>query len=208
MILTSKSNPLIRETISLKEKKGRRETGLFLVEGTKMAAECRRSALEIERVILSESYAGEEYGEAVRVSDELGPDSETQTRSADRLLSFAGRGFRSRQYGRDYPHGECGGLFSALSCGLHRPVFSQERPGQHERNFFHRVVYRVPRRDFFRAFRRSDLCGGYARRKHFLFFSARNSRLQSAMRPTEFRKKYSAARSARFAFRCSRNRKA
>lgn len=71
MILTSKSNPLIRETISLKEKKGRRETGLFLVEGTKMAAECRRSALEIERVILSESYAGEEYGEAVRVSDEL-----------------------------------------------------------------------------------------------------------------------------------------
>ena len=46
MILTSKSNPLIRETLSLKEKKGRKETGLFLVEGAKMASECLKSGME------------------------------------------------------------------------------------------------------------------------------------------------------------------
>lgn len=56
MILTSKNNPLIKETASLKEKKGRKELGLFLVEGRKMVAECKRSDLEIERVFVAESY--------------------------------------------------------------------------------------------------------------------------------------------------------
>jgi hypothetical protein len=39
MVLTSKNNPLIKETASLKDKKGRRATGLFLVEGVKMTKE-------------------------------------------------------------------------------------------------------------------------------------------------------------------------
>ena len=56
MILTSKNNPLIKETASLKEKKGRKELGLFLVEGEKMARECINSDFEIERVFVSESY--------------------------------------------------------------------------------------------------------------------------------------------------------
>ena len=59
MILTSKNNPLIKETASLKEKKGRKELGLFLVEGVKMALECGKSGFEIERVFVSESYVGE-----------------------------------------------------------------------------------------------------------------------------------------------------
>ncbi len=59
MILTSKNNPLIKETAALKEKKGRKELGLFLVEGRKMLSECQKSALEIERVFLSEEYEGE-----------------------------------------------------------------------------------------------------------------------------------------------------
>ena len=59
MILTSKNNPLIKETASLKEKKGRKQLGLFLVEGAKMALECQKSNFEIERVFLSESYRGE-----------------------------------------------------------------------------------------------------------------------------------------------------
>ena len=59
MILTSKNNPLIKETASLKEKKGRKELGLFLVEGRKMVAECQKSPIEIERVFVSESYTGE-----------------------------------------------------------------------------------------------------------------------------------------------------
>ncbi len=74
MILTSKNNPLIKETASLKEKKGRKQLGLFLVEGRKMVAECQKSPLEIERVFVAESYQGElAFPETllVRVSDEV-----------------------------------------------------------------------------------------------------------------------------------------
>ncbi len=74
MILTSKNNPLVKETVALKEKKGRKEQGLFLVEGRKMALECKRSALEIERVFVSQSYEGElpfEEELIVRVSEEI-----------------------------------------------------------------------------------------------------------------------------------------
>ena len=74
MILTSKNNPLIKETASLKEKKGRKELGLFLVEGRKMVAECQKSPIEIERVFVAESYAGEipfEESMVVRVSDDV-----------------------------------------------------------------------------------------------------------------------------------------
>ena len=58
MILTSKNNPLVKETAALKEKKARKEQGLFLVEGRKMAVECQRSDFEIDRVFVAESYAG------------------------------------------------------------------------------------------------------------------------------------------------------
>ena len=56
MILTSKNNPLIKETASLKEKKGRKTLGAFLVEGKKMSRECIASDFGIERVFLSESF--------------------------------------------------------------------------------------------------------------------------------------------------------
>ena len=59
MILTSKNNPLIKETASLKEKKGRKELGLFLVEGRKMTTECQKSNFVVERVFVAESYVGE-----------------------------------------------------------------------------------------------------------------------------------------------------
>lgn len=74
MILTSKNNPLIKETASLKEKKGRKELGLFLVEGRKMALECLKSDFEIERVFVTESYECElPFAEelVVRVSDDV-----------------------------------------------------------------------------------------------------------------------------------------
>lgn len=59
MILTSKNNPLVKETASLKEKKGRKELSLFLVEGAKMARECQKSDCKIDRVFVSESYRGD-----------------------------------------------------------------------------------------------------------------------------------------------------
>ena len=74
MILTSKNNPLIKETAALKDKKARKEYGLFLVEGYKMALECQKSRLEIERVFVAESYRGELPAcdiEPVCVSDDV-----------------------------------------------------------------------------------------------------------------------------------------
>ena len=74
MILTSKNNPLIKETAALKDKKGRKQTGLFLVEGIKMARECLRSDFQMERVFVSQSYQGElDFPERllVRVSDNV-----------------------------------------------------------------------------------------------------------------------------------------
>lgn len=59
MIITSKNNPLIKETAALKEKKARKQLGLFLVEGVKMTRECMASSFEIERVFLAENYRGE-----------------------------------------------------------------------------------------------------------------------------------------------------
>ena len=59
MILTSKNNPLIKQTAALKEKKARKEQGVFLVEGKKMSMECLASGFEIERTFLAEEYAGD-----------------------------------------------------------------------------------------------------------------------------------------------------
>ena len=59
MILTSKNNPLIKETASLKDKKGRREHNAFLVEGIKMAKECQKSDFCIERVFVAENFDGD-----------------------------------------------------------------------------------------------------------------------------------------------------
>ena len=59
MILTSKNNPLIKQTAALKEKKARKEQGVFLVEGRKMSKECLASGFEIERTFLAEDYAGD-----------------------------------------------------------------------------------------------------------------------------------------------------
>lgn len=74
MILTSKNNPLVKETAALKEKKARKEQGMFLVEGRKMAVECRNSDFEVDRVFVAESYTGENpfpTEQTVCVSDDV-----------------------------------------------------------------------------------------------------------------------------------------
>lgn len=54
MIITSKNNPLVKETATLKDKKGRKLLGSFLVEGRKMAEECHKSGMTIERIFVRE----------------------------------------------------------------------------------------------------------------------------------------------------------
>ena len=52
MVIVSKQNPVVKELASLKEKKGRRARGTFLVEGDKMFGECAESGMQIVRVAL------------------------------------------------------------------------------------------------------------------------------------------------------------
>lgn len=54
MIITSKNNPLIKETATLKDKKGRRQLGAFLVEGRKMTEECLLGGMTVEKVFVTE----------------------------------------------------------------------------------------------------------------------------------------------------------
>ncbi len=62
MVILSKNNPLVKELVSLGDKKGRRERGTFLLEGEKTVRECVDSPLEIVRLIVREDYAGVTYG--------------------------------------------------------------------------------------------------------------------------------------------------
>lgn len=52
MIITSKNNPLVKETAALKEKKGRKQLGAFLVEGRKMAEECLSGGMTVEKIFV------------------------------------------------------------------------------------------------------------------------------------------------------------
>ena len=58
MIIVSKNNPVVKSLSSLKEKKFRKESGTFLVEGGKMVSECAASGLEIVRLAVREDYTG------------------------------------------------------------------------------------------------------------------------------------------------------
>ena len=59
MVIVSKSNPLVKELVSLKEKKGRQKSETFLVEGIKMVRECVAGGMQIVRLVVREDYAGE-----------------------------------------------------------------------------------------------------------------------------------------------------
>ncbi len=52
--ITSRQNPLIVETAKLKDKKYRRKTGLFLIEGKKLFSEALSSGIRPERVFVTE----------------------------------------------------------------------------------------------------------------------------------------------------------
>lgn len=61
MVIVSKNNPQVKELSSLKEKKGRRERGAFLVEGEKMVRECVRSGMKVLRLAVREGHGGDTY---------------------------------------------------------------------------------------------------------------------------------------------------
>ncbi len=70
MVITSKSNPLIKKISKLYEKKHRKEKGLYLVEGIKPVNECIVAGCVIENIVCTESLA-DKYNNAVIVSAEV-----------------------------------------------------------------------------------------------------------------------------------------
>lgn len=57
--ITSMKNPRVQLWRSLKERKGRRETGCFLVEGRKMVEEALASAFPVEAILIDDARLGE-----------------------------------------------------------------------------------------------------------------------------------------------------
>ncbi len=80
MIITSKSNPKVKELRALGDKKFRKEYGVYLVEGVKMAAECIAAGCEVTGIYCTEDNAAKFSGATVLsrevfewVSDEKTP---------------------------------------------------------------------------------------------------------------------------------------
>ncbi len=57
--ITSLKNPKVMAWRSLKERKGRKETGCFLVEGRKMVEEALASSFSVETLLVDESHAAD-----------------------------------------------------------------------------------------------------------------------------------------------------
>lgn len=69
MVITSKSNPLIKDIIKLSsDRKYRKEAGLFVVEGIKPVTECVSSGCKIDKIICREDLA-DKFPQAVTVSE-------------------------------------------------------------------------------------------------------------------------------------------
>lgn len=60
-MITSKSNEQVKRIAALKDKKGRREQGSYLIEGIKQVREALAGGQPVEQVVLSERYAGEPF---------------------------------------------------------------------------------------------------------------------------------------------------
>lgn len=56
MIYSSKQNSLIKTIASLKDKKGRRDNGLYIAQGVKMVSEAIKFNQEIEYIVMAESF--------------------------------------------------------------------------------------------------------------------------------------------------------
>ena len=75
MVIVSRQNPIVKALSSLKEKKGRKERGTFLVEGGKMVSECVESGMEIVRVALLSSGERPAFAETSFFKDRLDPSA-------------------------------------------------------------------------------------------------------------------------------------
>lgn len=70
MLISSKANPTVKYVLSLAEKKFRKESGEYLVEGIKAVDECISSGAEITNIICTEAFEGK-YAGALIVTEQV-----------------------------------------------------------------------------------------------------------------------------------------
>lgn len=70
MVITSKSNPTIKEIAKLSDRKYRKEFGLYTVEGVKTVNECIAAGCKIDKIVCVEELT-DSYPSAVVVSREV-----------------------------------------------------------------------------------------------------------------------------------------
>lgn len=70
MVITSRTNPTIKELAKLYDKKYRKELGLYLVEGVKPVNECIAAGCEVDKIVCTEKLA-ENYPNAIVVSESV-----------------------------------------------------------------------------------------------------------------------------------------
>lgn len=69
MIITSRSNPLVKKFIALSDKKFRKQYGEYLVEGTKPVAECIAAGGEVKEILCTSRHEGAFEGATVVSED-------------------------------------------------------------------------------------------------------------------------------------------
>ncbi|MBQ3235336.1 MAG: 23S rRNA (guanosine(2251)-2'-O)-methyltransferase RlmB, partial [Clostridia bacterium] len=73
MVYSSKQNSLIKKIASLKDKKGRREHGSYIVEGVKMVSEAIKYCQPIEYIVVSEKvqFTEQTTAEVITVTEQV-----------------------------------------------------------------------------------------------------------------------------------------
>lgn len=79
MVITSKSNPQIKEIVKLYDKKYRRANGLYIVEGVKPVNECISAGCDIFQIICTEKLAPNYVAPLVVSEDVFGAVSAEKT---------------------------------------------------------------------------------------------------------------------------------
>ncbi len=61
MVITSRSNPLVKSILSLRDKKARRERGEYIAEGIKQIREAAACGCAFSCIVYAESFSGERF---------------------------------------------------------------------------------------------------------------------------------------------------
>ena len=73
MVVTSKENASVVAAAKLKDKKGRREQGKFLIEGQKLVCDARKYGICFDKIFVTQQYQDKfaDFGEVVVVSESV-----------------------------------------------------------------------------------------------------------------------------------------